>query len=84
MAFIVAGITVVYEIEKLPLFSAILLHGIILYAVYIGIYLINGWLKTQWNAILIFTAAFIIGYGIIWLIIYLITKRTTREINQSL
>lgn len=84
LAFIAGGSTAIYQIEQLPLFAAILIHGIMLYATYITIYLINGWLKTQWNAILIFTAAFIIGYVIIWLIIYLITKRTTREINQSL
>lgn len=84
LAFMAGGSTAIYQIEQLPLFAAILIHGIMLYTTYITIYLINGWLKTQWNAILIFTAAFIIGYGIIWLIIYLITKRTTREINQSL
>ena len=84
LAFIAGGSTAIYQIERLPLFAAILIHGITLYAAYIMIYLINGWLKTQWNAILIFTAAFIIGYGIIWLIIYFITRKSTQKLNKSL
>lgn len=84
MAFIAAGITVVYEIEKLPLFSAILLHGIILYADYIGIYLINGWLKSQLVPILVFTGIFIAGYAVIWLIIYFATKNSTASLNRKL
>ena len=84
LALIAGGSTAIYQIERLPLFAAIVIHGITLYAAYIMIYLINGWLKTQWNAILIFTAAFIIGYGIIWLIIYFITRKSTQKLNKSL
>lgn len=84
MAFIAAGITVVYSIEKLPLFSAVLLHGIVLYADYILIYLLNGWLKSQLLPVLIFTAVFILGYAVIWLVIYTTTKATTISLNQKL
>ena len=84
IAFIAAGITVVYEIEQLPLFPAILLHGIVLYLDYILIYLLNGWLKSQLIPILIFTGIFIAGYAVIWCIIYCTTKNTTASLNRKL
>ena len=84
MAFIAAGITVVYEIERLPLMSAILIHAFALYVDYILIYLLNGWLKAQLDAILIFTVVFFAGFAIIWLIIYLISVRDTQNINAEL
>lgn len=84
MAFLVAGMTAIYRLEQLPLISAILIHGAVLYAIYIGIYLVNGWLQSQMVPILIFTAAFVAGYALIWLCIYLFTKKRTNRINQKL
>lgn len=84
LAFIIAGLNAIYLIERLPLASAILLHGAGLYATYILIYLINGWLQQQLIPILIFTAVFIVGYAVIWCIIYAITKRKTQQLNRKL
>ena len=84
LAFIVAGMTAIYQMEQLPLPSAILIHGAGLYMAYILIYLINGWLKQQLIPILIFTAVFIAGYAVIWLIIYSLIKATTEQINKKL
>ncbi len=84
MAFIAAGITMVYQIERLPLFSALLIHGIVLYADYILIYLLNGWLKHQLVPILIFTVVFVAGYAVIWLLIYSFTKSGTEQLNHKL
>lgn len=84
LAFIVAGMTAIYQLEQLPLISAILLHGAGLYTAYILIYLLNGWLQQQLVPILIFTAIFIAGYALIWLIIYAITKTKTEQINKKL
>lgn len=84
LAFIVAGMTAIYQLEQLPLFSAIAIHGASLYLVYILIYLLNGWLEQQLIPILIFTGAFIAGYAVIWLIIYLVTKAKTKNINKKL
>ena len=80
LAFIAAGITVVYKIESIPLFFAILIHGIVLYFDYIIVYLFNGWLTN----IKAFTVIFIIGYAIIWLIIFIIEKKNTARINEKL
>lgn len=84
MAFIAAGITVVYEIERLSLFSAVLIHGIALYADYIIFYLLNGWLKSQVLPILIFTGIFIAGYAVVWVIIYATTRASTQSLNRKL
>lgn len=84
MAFIAAGMTAIYLVERLPLISAILIHGAALYADYILIYLLNGWLPQQLTPILIFTGVFIAGYTVIWLIIYSVTKSKTQQMNQKL
>ena len=84
LAFIAAGISVVYTIERLPLFTAILIHGAVLYADYILIYLLDGWLKQQLVPILIFTGVFIAGYALIWLIIYRSTKIAADDLNRKL
>lgn len=84
LAFIVAGMTAIYQLEQLPLISAILIHGAGLYATYILIYLLNGWLKHQLTPILIFTAAFVVGYALIWCLIYFFTKSKTKQLNQKL
>lgn len=84
MAFIAAGITVVYIIEKLPLVWAILIHSIVLYADYLGVYLLNNWIPMKPLTIAIFTAIYIVGYAIIWLCIYCSIRNKTAKINQKL
>lgn len=84
LAFIAGGSTVIYQIERLPLFSAICIHGVVLYLDYILIYLFNGWLKSQLIPVLIFTGFFVVGYGITWCIIYATTKNATASINKKL
>ncbi len=84
MAFIAAGMTVVYENEKLPLFWAILLHGAALYLDYILVYLLNGWLASGLMPILVFTVIFVVGFALIWLLIYFFTKRAANRINGKI
>ena len=84
LALSVGGMTAIYQIDKLPLASKILVHGAGLYIAYILIYLINGWLKQQLAPIVIFTVVFVFGYALIWLVIYLITKYQTEKINKRL
>ena len=84
MAFVAAGITVVYTAEKLPLFWAALLHGIVLYTDYILIYLLNGWLQSGMTPVLIFSAIFVAGYALVWFIIYFTTRQSTRMLNQRI
>ena len=84
LAFLVAGMTAIYQLERLPLTGAIAIHGIVLYLIYIGIYLCNGWLKQQLLPILVFTGVFVLGYALIWLIIYLVNKHNIKQLNRKL
>ena len=84
LALMVGGMTTIYQQEQLPLASAILIHGGVLYLTYIFIYLINGWLQRQLMPILVFSVIFVTGYALIWLFIYLFNKHRTKKINQNL
>ena len=82
LAFIAGGMNVIYQIERLPLMVAILIHGGVLYGSYLATYLINGWLERGITPILVFTAIFIISYLVIWAVIYSIIKRNTDRVND--
>ena len=84
LAFLAAGCTTLYQIEQLSVFFAALIHGAVLYITYIVIYLINGWLLQQLDAILIFTGIFIGGYALVWLVIWLVTKQAAKKLNEKL
>lgn len=84
MAFIAAGITTVYQIERLPLICAIGLHGGVLYADYLLMYLLNRWLPRSWHSIGLFTVIFAAGYALVWLCVYLSIRAKTARINQKL
>ena len=75
---------VIYQIERLPLMVAILIHGGVLYISYLVVYLINGWLKSGVTPFLVFSGIFIIGYMAVWAVIYSITKKRTERINEKL
>ena len=84
LAFIAAGITVIYTIDKLAPFSAALIHGVVLYLDYILLYLFNGWLQSSLKPIMIFTICFVLGYLIIWAIVFVVTRKCTKKLNESL
>ena len=84
LAFIAGGMNVIYQMERLPLMVAILIHGGVLYGSYLGTYLINGWLVWGTTPILVFSAFFVCGYLIIWAIIYSVTKKRTEKLNKIL
>ena len=84
LAFLAGGLNVVYHIEQLPLMVAILIHGFVLYVSYLVTYLVNGWLDWGTLPFLVFTGIFILGYLIIWAIIYAVMKKRTDQINEML
>mgnify|MGYP003293673255 FL=1 len=75
---------VVYQMERLPLMVAITIHGGVLYISYLITYLMNDWLQWGTTEILVFSGIFVLGYIIIWLIIYSIIKRNTEKVNKIL
>ena len=84
LAFLCGGMTVVYQIEEIGLSKAITLHGIALYIAYAVVYLSNNWLKDGLIPFVIFTIIFVVGYALVWIVIYLITKRGTDNINKKI
>jgi len=84
LAFIAGGMNVIYQIERLPLMVAILIHGGVLYVSYLTTYLLNDWLDWGTAPVLVFTGIFVIGYLMIWAVIYSIIKRNTDRINEIL
>ena len=84
LAFIAGGMNVVYQIERLPLMLAILLHGGVLYAGYLITYLLNGWLSHGITPFVVFTCIFFVGYMVIWAVIYFVTRKNTTKINEML
>ena len=84
LAFIAGGMNAIYQIERLPLMVAILIHGGVLYVSYLGTYLLNDWLDWGVMPIVVFSAIFVVGYIMIWAIIYSIIRRNTVKLNESL
>ena len=84
LAFIAGGMNAIYQIERLPLMVAILIHGSVLYVSYLGTYLFNDWLDRGVMPIIVFSVVFVVGYVLIWVIIYSITKRSTEKLNEML
>lgn len=84
LAFIAGGMNSIYQIERLPLMVAILIHGSVLYISYLGTYLLNDWLDWGVMPIIVFSAIFVVGYIVIWAIIYSIIKRNTKKLNEML
>lgn len=84
LAFLAGGLNAVYQIEKLPLMVAMLIHGGVLYAAYLVTYLVNSWLEGGIIPILVFTGIFIVGYFLIWAVIHAVVKRNTARVNAML
>ena len=84
LAFIAGGMNCIYQLERLPLMLAILIHGGVLYISYLITYLFNSWLELGAVPILVFSGIFVFGYLLIWAIIYFVIRRNTKKINKIL
>ncbi len=84
LAFIAGGMNAVYQVERIPIMIAILIHGGVLYLGYLGTYLVNDWLDFGVIPIIVFSAIFVVGYVVIWCIIYSIIRRNTAKLNEKL
>ena len=84
LAFIAGGMNAIYQIERLPLMVAILIHGGVLYIGYLGTYLLNDWLDSGIMPIVVFSAIFVVGYIVIWAIIYSVIKSNAAKLNKML
>ena len=84
LAFIAGGMNVIYQIERLPLMVAILIHGGVLYISYLTTYLLNNWLEWGATPIFVFTGIFVFSYLAIWAAIYSVIKKKTARLNEIL
>jgi hypothetical protein len=84
LAFVAGGMNVIYQVERLPLMVAILIHGCVLYVCYLVTYLVNGWLEGGRIPILVFSGIFVLGYLAIWAVVFSVVKRNTSRVNESL
>ena len=84
MAFVAAGITAIHQCERLPMAVNALIHAAVLYADYLFMYLLNDWIPKNWGAIGIFTGIFVLGFALIWVIIYLCVRSNTSKLNKKL
>ena len=84
LAFLAGGLNSIYQLERLPLMVAIAIHGTVLYIGYLVTYLVNDWLEWGVLPVLVFTGIFIVGYLVIWAIIYTVTRKRTDRLNKLL
>ena len=84
LAFLAGGMNAIYRLERLPLMAAIGIHGGVLYLSYLATYLLNDWLERGTGPILIFTGIFVLGYLVIWAVIYAVIRRNTTKVNAML
>lgn len=84
LAFVAGGMNAVYQIERLPLMVAILIHGCVLYVSYLVTYLLNNWLEWGMTPVLVFTGIFVVSFLAIWAVICSVIKRKTDRINDIL
>ena len=84
LAFVAGGMNSIYQIERLPLMVAVSIHGGVLYVTYLLTYLLNDWLEWGVTPILVFSGIFILGYVMIWAIIYAIIRKNTKKLNEIL
>lgn len=84
LAFVAGALNALYQLERLPLMVAILIHGGVLYVSYLLTFLLNDWLEWGRIPVLVFSGVFLVGYVVIWAIIYSITKKRTAAVNEEL
>lgn len=78
------GSSVIYGVEKWSIARATVTHFLITFACFYLISFALGWFRFGDSLFLIITAAMVIGYFVVWLVMYLAYKRQIRKINEGL
>ena len=84
LALFAGGLNALYQIERLPLMLAVFIHGAVLYVCYLATYLVNSWLAWDITHLVVFSAIFVVGYVVIWIVVCSVIKRNTKRLNQAL
>ena len=84
LAFIQAGASVFNQIEEWPIPKSLLFHFLTIYLAYALCYILNSWIPFVPEVLLIFTAIFVVGYFVIWIIVYMCVKAASKKMNKKL
>lgn len=84
LAFIIAGASIIEQIEKWSTFKAAFIHLLVIYVTYISIYLINSWIPFNPMVISIFSIMVVVCFVVIWLIAYFTSNKTKEKLNEKI
>ena len=84
LAFAHAGASVFNQIEHWSIGKSLLCHLSTLYVAYSLCYVINTWIPFEPKMLLLFTAIFMVFYFVVWGIVYVTIKITSKRINAKL
>lgn len=84
LAFVQAGVSVFNQIEDWSIPKSMLCHFAVLYAAYVGCYLLNSWIPFDWRVVALFTAIFVVVYLVVWLVVYTCVKLTSKKLNAKI
>ncbi len=84
LAFVHAGSSIFHQIEHWSVMKALFCQLGTLYIAYLICYIINSWLPFEVSIIAIFTIAFVVGYLVIWGVVYLCVKNTSKKMSKKL
>lgn len=84
LTFVHAGASVFNQIEEWPIAKSLLVHFGTLYLAYVLCYLVNSWIPFEWSVVGIFTAIFVVGYFLVWSIVFISIKATEKRLNVRL
>lgn len=84
IAFVQAGVTVFNQIEHWSVPKSMLCHFGLLYVVYSLSYIANSWIPFKAEVLVTFTMIFAVVFFVIWGIVYLCVRSTSKKINEKL
>ena len=84
LAFVHAGVSVFNQIEHWSIGKSLLCHLSTLYVAYSLCYVVNTWIPFEPKMLLLFTAIFMAIYFVVWGIVYISVKATSKNFNAQL
>lgn len=77
-------VSAIFQPSARPLTYRTFKHLLALFLPYLALGFLAGWFPLKLSALLSFVVIFLLLYGLIWLVLYLKTKREIQTINQKL
>ena len=84
LAFVHAGASIFNQIEEWGICKSIGVHFSVLSVAYSLCYFMNSWIPFNLKGFLIFTGIFAAIYIVVWAIVYICVRGSSRKINDKL